>query len=98
MTRTTQLRVYTVRAGLLDEWADKWRRLVVPLRQQFGFEIQGAWMDRDRNQFFWILSYAGAENFAEINQRYWVSPERERIGLDHREYVVKTEVREVDEV
>jgi hypothetical protein len=27
--RTTQLRTYTVREGLLDEWAEKWRDLVL---------------------------------------------------------------------
>src|SRR5690606_40610148 len=32
MPRTTQLRTYTIREGLLDEWAGKWRDLVVPLR------------------------------------------------------------------
>lgn len=49
MPKTTQLRIYHVRDGLLDEWVEKWRTLVVPLRLKFGFEIEGAWLDRERN-------------------------------------------------
>lgn len=98
MPRTTQLRTYTVRAGLLGEWADKWRTLVVPLRLEFGFEIGGAWRDRERDRFIWLISYEGVETFAERNARYWASPKREQIGLDPKEYLLETDVREVDSV
>ncbi|SEG26825.1 NIPSNAP protein [Thermomonospora echinospora] len=98
MARTTQLRVYTVREGLLDEWADKWRELIVPLRLEFGFEIHGAWLDREKNQFVWVLSYAGPEGFAERNAQYWASPKREQMELDPKDYLLETEKREVDSV
>ncbi|MFD5656764.1 hypothetical protein [Streptomyces hirsutus] len=42
MPRTTQLRTYTVRDGLLDEWVERWRADIVPLRLELGFEIGGA--------------------------------------------------------
>ncbi|WP_026403077.1 NIPSNAP family protein [Actinomadura rifamycini] len=96
MARTTQLRTYRVRHGLLDEWAAKWRELIVPLRLEFGFEIGGAWLDRERNQFIWLISYDGPETFAERNSQYWASPKRERMGLDPKDYLVETHVREVD--
>ncbi|TQM75137.1 NIPSNAP protein [Thermopolyspora flexuosa] len=98
MPRTTQLRIYTVRDGLLDEWAAKWRELIVPLRLKFGFEIQGAWLDRERNRFIWVISYDGPEGFAERNRQYWSSPERESMNLDPDDYLVETEVREVETV
>lgn len=98
MAKTTQLRVYTVREGLLDEWAAKWRELIVPLRLEFGFEIHGAWLDREKNQFVWVLSYEGPEGFAERNAQYWASPKRERMGLDPKDYLLETEKREVDSV
>lgn len=96
MARTTQLRTYRVRDGLLDEWAAKWRELIVPLRLEFGFEIGGAWLDRERNQFIWLISYGGPETFAERNAHYWASPKREQMGLDPKDYLVETDVREVD--
>lgn len=98
MAKTTQLRIYTVREGLLDEWAAKWRELIVPLRLEFGFEIHGAWLDREKNQFVWVLSYEGPEGFAERNAQYWASPKRERMGLDPKDYLLETEKREVDSV
>lgn len=57
LERTTQLRIYTIREGLLEEWAARWRELVVPLRLELGFEIGSAWLDRERNQFVWTISY-----------------------------------------
>lgn len=96
MPRTTQLRIYTVRAGLLDEWAEKWRELIVPLRLEFGFEIHGAWLDREHNQFAWVISYDGPETFVARNARYWASPKRKQMGLDPKDYLVQTGVREVE--
>ncbi len=70
MPRTTQLRTYTIREGLLDEWAVKWRNLVVPLRLELGFEIGGAWVDHERSQFIWLISYEGDDTLEEANKRY----------------------------
>ncbi|MFD0901493.1 NIPSNAP family protein [Actinomadura sediminis] len=95
MARTTQLRTYRVQDGLLDEWAARWRELVVPLRLEFGFEIGGAWLDWERNQFVWLISYDGPETFAERNAQYWASRKHERMALDPKEYLVETDVREV---
>ncbi|MFI7275331.1 NIPSNAP family protein [Streptomyces sp. NPDC049879] len=98
MPRTTQLRTYTVREGLLDEWAERWRRQIVPLRLRLGFEIGGAWLDRERNLFIWLISYEGPETFAERNARYWAAPERAAMDLDPDDYLVRTEEREVETV
>lgn len=43
MSRSEQLRTYTVRDGLLDEWVERWRSDIVPLRLALGFQISGAW-------------------------------------------------------
>ncbi|MFD0684746.1 NIPSNAP family protein [Actinomadura fibrosa] len=96
MGRTAQLRTYTIREGLLDEWAAKWRDLVVPLRLEFGFEIGGAWLDRERSRFVWVIAYDGPGSFEERNERYWASPKRAAMGLDPADYLVGREVREVE--
>jgi hypothetical protein len=98
MPKTTQLRTYTVRAGLLDEWVERWREEIVPLRLALGFGIGGAWVHRERNQFVWLISYDGPETFAERNALYWSSPEREAMGLDPDGYLVHTEERTVESV
>lgn len=91
MPKTTQLRTYTVRDGLLDEWIERWRSDIVPLRLKLGFEIGGAWVNRERNQFVWLISYEGPETFVERNALYWASPERKAMGLDPDDYLLHTD-------
>lgn len=97
MPRTTQLRTYTVREGLLDEWVERWRAEIVPLRLELGFGLGGAWVDRERNQFIWLISYDGPETFDERNAVYWSSPARKAMGLDPDDYLEHTEGRTVEE-
>ncbi|MGC4750530.1 NIPSNAP family containing protein [Micromonospora sp. DT201] len=97
MARTVQIRTYTVRAGLLDEWVDRWQRLVVPLRHDLGFEIHGSWKDRARNQHIWVISHEGPESFDEANAAYWASERRKTLGLDPDDYLVGEETREVEQ-
>lgn len=40
---------------------------IVPLRMELGFVIGGAWVDRERNRFVWLIPYDGPETFAERN-------------------------------
>ncbi|MEU9408414.1 NIPSNAP family protein [Streptomyces sp. NPDC048281] len=98
MAKTTQLRTYTVRDGLLDEWVERWREEIVPLRLKLGFAIAGAWADRERNQFVWLISYDGPESFAERNALYWSSPERSAMGLNPDDYLSATEESTVESV
>ncbi|MGW6403375.1 NIPSNAP family protein [Streptomyces sp. NPDC055134] len=95
MPRTTQLRTYTVKEGLLDEWVARWRDEIVPLRLELGFEIGGAWVDRERNQFVWLIAYEGPELFAERNALYWASPQRKAMNLDPDDYLVSCGARKV---
>jgi hypothetical protein len=50
-----QLRDYRVRHGHMDEWIAGWEGGVVPLRQQEGFVIVGAWVDRQHDRFVWLV-------------------------------------------
>lgn len=97
MPRTVQLRTYAVRVGKLDEWVAKWRELVVPLRLEFGFEILGAWVDRERSQHTWVVSYEGPGTFDERNAAYWASPQREAMGLDPSQHLIGEDMRVVEE-
>ena len=88
MAKTTQLRTYLVRDGLLDDWVQRWREDIVPLRLELGFEIGGAWVDRERDQFVWLVSYDGPETFAERNALYWASHARKAMNLDPDDYLL----------
>ncbi|MEV7986877.1 NIPSNAP family containing protein [Micromonospora sp. NPDC085948] len=95
---TTQLRIYTVRPGRLDEWVAAWRTLVVPLRRRFGFEISGSWVDVERQQHIWLVSHFGPQSFEEANADYWRSSERVAMGLDPYDYLLSEEIRTVEPV
>jgi ribosomal protein L11 methylase PrmA len=98
MAKTTQLRTYTVREGKLDEWVERWRTQIVPLRLELGFTIDSAWVDREHNQFIWSISYDGPQTFEEANAAYWASSARKDMGLDPDDYLVRTEERTVEQV
>lgn len=96
--RTVQLRTYTIRPDRLDEWVEKWRTLVVPLRLELGFEIHGSWVDRERSQHVWVIAYEGDDTFEEANKRYWASSRRDDLNLDPDEYLIEEDMRVVEEV
>jgi hypothetical protein len=71
-----QLRDYRIRSGHMDDWIAGWRSGIVPLRQQEGFRIVGAWVDRAHNRFVWLVGYSGADGFESAEVRYHALPER----------------------
>jgi hypothetical protein len=95
---TTQLRVYTVRPGRLDEWVRLWRDRIVPLRRELGFEIHGSWVDPSRSEHIWVISHPGPASFEEANAAYWASPARETLGVDPKEFLVDERVQEIQPV
>jgi hypothetical protein len=48
----------------------------VPLRQQEGFQIVGAWVDRPHDRFLWLVGYSGVDGFEAAEERYHALPER----------------------
>ena len=55
----SQLRIYTINRGKLEDFVEGWKKFVYPLHYQFGFSIPKAWGIRERNEFVWIVSYDG---------------------------------------
>jgi hypothetical protein len=65
-----QLRDYRIKPGHMDDWIAGWNGGIVPLRQQEGFDIVGAWVDRPNDRFVWVVGYSGADGFEAAEQRY----------------------------
>ena len=71
-----QLRIYEVKAGEMDTFLGIFPA-VVEARRAVGFDVVGAWMVPDDNQFIWIV---GAEDGIETtSERYYASEERRAI-------------------
>ncbi|MGZ8756245.1 MAG: NIPSNAP family containing protein [Acidimicrobiia bacterium] len=71
-----QLRIYKVKDGLMEKFLGIFPA-VVEARQAVGFEVTGAWMIPEENQFIWIV---GAEDGIEAtSERYYASEQRRAI-------------------
>lgn len=75
-----QLRDYRIKHGHLDDWIAGWRDGIVPLREQVGFQLVGAWVDRPNDRFVWVVGYSGPDRFDAAEERYHALPER--LSLD----------------
>ena len=69
----TQLRRYEVKPGMLDQLVE-WFPTIVQAREKYGFTVDFAFADRERNQFVWAVSHPG--DFDGALEEYNSSPER----------------------
>jgi hypothetical protein len=79
----TQLRRYEINAGEMDRFLVAWRG-VVPIRAQYGFRVEFAYVDAEANEFVWAITHDG--DFAAAETAYYASPERAAVDpnpLDH---------------
>ena len=88
---SSQVRIYTIEEARMSEFVELWRSKVLPLRRSFGFEVDGAWVIADNNQFMWIISHAG--DFAAADSAYYRSPERAAMDPSPAELIDAQNVR-----
>jgi hypothetical protein len=84
----TQLRIYTINRGKIDAFVDAWLKGVYPLRQQYGFRVDAAWVIRERSEFVWIMSYDG--DWTAQEKAYYASAERAALDPDPAQYIAQT--------
>lgn len=93
-----QLRDYRIRSGQMDAWIAGWKGGVVPLREEFGFRILGAWVDREHDRFVWLIGYSGADGFDAANGRYYASEQRSSLRPEPSELIEEARKVMVDPV
>lgn len=86
-----QLRIYTINKHQLETFAEEWQRQLKPLRESLGFSIPSAYLNKETNQFIWILSYNGNQNWNELDQRYHQSNERKTMQPDPARNIARVE-------
>ncbi len=85
-----QLRIYTIPPDRLEEFEAFWRAEVVPLRRRFGFEVDGAWSDRQGGTFAWVVCHP---EFDRAEAAYYASPDRAALSRDPAEFIERSELR-----
>ena len=87
----TQMRIYTINRGALEQWTADWVGKIKPLREKLGFKILGAWTVEATNQFVWILSYDGPEQWETLDQAFHQSEERRTMTPDPARNLARVE-------
>ena len=95
---TTQLRIYTINRGQLHQFAQEWKEKVLPLRVAHGFQIEAAWTVEATNQFVWVLSYQGDEDWPAKEAAYYASTERASIEPNPARLIARAEELEIERV
>jgi hypothetical protein len=86
-----QLRVFTINRDKLADFTKAWQEGVLPLRRKQGFTVPFAWAVPETNQFFWLLCYAGPEDWEAKDKAYYASEERSRLTPDPRQFIARVE-------
>jgi len=85
---TAQLREYVIVNGHLEDFVAAWLTGVLPLRQRFGFRIEGAWTVPAERRFVWILAHdADEDEFLTLDEAYYASTERAGVDPDPAQWV-----------
>lgn len=87
---TTQLRIYTINKGRMNDFVQAWKAGVHPLRLKHGYRIDGAWVIEERNEFVWLLSHNGRD-WEASEAAYYRSSERAAVDPDPAQYIAKAE-------
>ena len=90
-TKKTQIRIFTINKGKMNEFVSAWKKGVFPLRNRSGFKIEGAWVVQEKNKFIWILSYDGPEGFEAKDSAYYASQARTTLQPDPADYIADSE-------
>jgi hypothetical protein len=91
----SQLRIYRIKPGLLEEFTEFWRAEIVPLREGFGFAVEGAWSDPETSTFAWVV---GHPDFAAAEAEYYASPGRAGLSRDPGTFIEDSDLRLMERV
>ena len=93
---TSQLRIYTINHGMMDEWVKLFTETIVPIQEKHGIKIEGMWVSEDSTQFIWIRSFTNSEDVKAKEAAFYGSPEWNAV-MDHaRSHIARTVVQTME--
>ncbi len=93
---TSQLRMYTINRGVMDEWVKYFTKTLVPMQEKHDIKIEGMWVSEDRTQFIWIRSFTNLEDVKAKEAAFYGSPEWNAV-MDHaRSHLARTVVQTME--
>ena len=93
---TSQLRIYTINRGMMDEWVKLFTESLVPMQEKHGIEIDGTWVSEDDTRFIWIRSFANLEDVKTKETAFYGSPEWTAV-MDHaRSHIARMDIQTME--
>jgi len=93
----SQLRVYRIAPGQIDDFVGAWTAGVLPLRRKFGFEMD-AWTEVDGDRFVWLVRWRGPGSLADADAGYYASPERMALEPDPAQWIIGNDTFDLRDV
>jgi NIPSNAP len=90
----SQIRIYTINKGELDNFLAHFKQDIVPLHEQLGIPIVGTWVNRPQSEFIWVRSYKDKADMEAKGKAF--QAEVAKAGIKLGGNVAKMEVREVE--
>ncbi len=57
----SQLRIYRIKDGQMENWLKFFHEKVVPLHRKFGIPARAAWLDESTSEFIWVRDFPDDE-------------------------------------
>lgn len=90
----SQIRIYTINKGEMDNFIAHFKQDIVPLHERLGIPIVGTWVNRSQNEFIWVRSYKDKADMDAKGKAF--QAEVAKAGIKLGTTVAKMEVREVE--
>ncbi len=94
----SQLRIYTINAGMMDSWLKLFEESIRPVHSKLGMPVERTWVNAEANEFVWVRSFKNAEEIPGKEEAYFASPERKALGDTPQKHIAKMEVRVIEPV
>ena len=93
---TSQLRMYTINRGMMDDWVKLFTESLVPMQEKHGIKIDGTWVSEDDTRFIWIRSFANPDDVKAKEAAFYGSPEWTAV-MDHaRSHIARTDIQTME--
>ncbi len=96
--KVSQLRMYTVNGGMMDQWVKLFTETLVPLQENLGMKIDAMWVNGDKNQFIWIRSFADAEDLKAKEAAFGASPDWQAMRENAGSHLARLDVTTMNAV
>ena len=96
--KSSQLRIYTVNRGMMDQWAKFFDETVIPIQEKQGIKVNGTWVNEDQTQFVWIRSFANAEDVKAKEAAFNQSSEWGAVSDHARSHLARLDVQTMSAV